>query len=295
MDVLAGLAGLFDTGVNFGISQQNLDLQRQNLNYQKSVQQETWNREDTAVQRRVADLEKAGLSKTLAAGSSANSGAVVNTTPVQNTYNSALGDVANNVINAISAESQISRTMAEVENLKGTNDLLKAQLVGQMEDNLAKKNNNSLYTRTVLGLDLDNVQKSLNNAYIELQSAKTNSERSKINAEISKLNEEKKLVEQHITNYGIKNQSDTIDLARNTSDYAIEQSNGLHSKDQVTKNWSTQLAQGFKLRSKVDEYLGDTRTLSGYIMDKVIRHAVKDYQNKKYIESHVRSGNAGTW
>lgn len=44
-----------------------------NYFYQKNMQQEAWNREDKAVQRRAIDLEKAGLSKTLAAGSSASS------------------------------------------------------------------------------------------------------------------------------------------------------------------------------------------------------------------------------
>lgn len=57
----------------------NYQLQKDNLEYQKKVQKKTWQREDSAVQRAAADMKKAGLSQTLAAGHGASSGPIVST------------------------------------------------------------------------------------------------------------------------------------------------------------------------------------------------------------------------
>lgn len=65
------------TGLVGGIM--NAVNQHKQLQYQKQLQQQLFQREDTAVQRRAADLQAAGLSQTLAAGGGAGAGPVVKT------------------------------------------------------------------------------------------------------------------------------------------------------------------------------------------------------------------------
>lgn len=115
------LGSAYDSSVNKKIAEKNLDLQRKNLDYQKMVQQRTWSREDNAVQRRMADLTAAGLSKTLAAGGAASAGQVVSTTAPQNQYQSRIGkDVSNSVLGALEAKNLYESIMTQKKNQSQT-------------------------------------------------------------------------------------------------------------------------------------------------------------------------------
>lgn len=82
MSLLATLGGAA-LGAAGGIlnNERNLAFQREAQDWNKQAQHITWAREDTAVRRRRADLEAAGLSPVLAAGSAAQAGSPIKIDP----------------------------------------------------------------------------------------------------------------------------------------------------------------------------------------------------------------------
>lgn len=89
--------------VNKAIADQNLQFQREQQNYEENLQKEIFNREDTAYQRTVADMNASGLNP-LSMGGTNGSGAVVSRTPLQNQYQATPG-----LLNSANVQSAVAQ------------------------------------------------------------------------------------------------------------------------------------------------------------------------------------------
>ena len=128
---------LYNTYEQTKIARQNLQFQRENLAYQKDVQNTEWMREDNAVQRRKADLIAAGLSPVLAAGSAANAGPVVATqAPRRDPVT--IPDTAAKVMALIRGQQDIAQSNAQIDLIKAQTAKAEAEKVGQDISNAVK-------------------------------------------------------------------------------------------------------------------------------------------------------------
>lgn len=134
--------GIFNSVQNYRNNQWNQRFAREQFDYQKDLNQILMDREDNAVQRRAKDLQAAGISKNLAAGSPAqaatmsagNSGAVANSN--MQTQQLQKMDIMNGY-------AQYQMVMAEKE-LKNVQAIVEAKREGLIDEQTATERINQI-------------------------------------------------------------------------------------------------------------------------------------------------------
>lgn len=144
--LIGGGAGLLKGVGDFITGQKNYEVQKDLLNYQKAAQEESWRREDNAVQRRVADLKAAGLSPVLAAGSAASSSAPIQMSAPKDETN--LGNVGAQAIEKALAMSQMAKTNMDMLVQQAQLGKLESETIGQKIRNGIESIDLELYNRS---------------------------------------------------------------------------------------------------------------------------------------------------
>lgn len=145
----------------------------------EKLQKQVWAREDNAVQRRAADMEAAGLSKTLAAGGSAQAGPVVSMNAPQWEGENPANVFQNAKMQAMQLQTvdsqnkllmyQADKAKADAEKQNMENDIIKQTMAGDIG---AKNANADVAMRSAANklslLSLEETQQGLKNANLNL-------------------------------------------------------------------------------------------------------------------------------
>lgn len=107
------------------LNDENLSFQRENLDYQKALQKQIFEREDTAHEREVADLRKAGLNPLLSTGAGAQAGSVVPTEALHSDYAPDYSGIASGFANA---GSQIAQAEVNRQDLRMRQEMQREQI-----------------------------------------------------------------------------------------------------------------------------------------------------------------------
>ena len=177
---IGAASGLANLGTNIAntvfqrdIANKNFELQQAQFEYEKQLQNRIFDREDSSIQRRMADLQKAGLSPLLAAsGDGAGSGTPIATqAPQMDVSGVDYGSISSGLTRALSdattAFKLVSDMQSEREKLNGLkldNGLKQAELDNALNFGGAlKKAQLDILSETLTGKKNENSQNGVRN------------------------------------------------------------------------------------------------------------------------------------
>lgn len=178
---------------NKDMASKNYQLAVDQMNWQQQAQETAWSREDSAIRRRVADLEAAGMSKWLAAGQAAQAGGVTasNVTSGANLINSGarLKDV--NLKNAVDSFLTGAERQAGISLTKKQEELVQARIDNEKADTVNKSagTNKTLAETEKIYQDMQNAVEQINllKAQFDEQVKLWESQKNKNNVEADKV------------------------------------------------------------------------------------------------------------
>lgn len=153
--LMSGATSAFSNvaGVVQGIK--NYEMADNENAYRHRLQDRFFDREDNAIQRRVADLRAAGLSPTLAAGNAAQAGPVVSTQAPQMNLGNFKNPVSDS-IDSISRWMQMKQTQAQINQTEAQTELIRQQ----------KQFNDQYNPSKLEQAELSNIGKELANSFL---------------------------------------------------------------------------------------------------------------------------------
>lgn len=119
INALANLGfGIYDRWKGDAERKENLAAQKEQRDYERSLQERIFDREDNAVWRRVQDMKRSGINPVMAAGAAAQAGSVVNTSAPQRDYTPSAQGQWGKAVESMMTMGQIARTQAETSLLR---------------------------------------------------------------------------------------------------------------------------------------------------------------------------------
>lgn len=121
--------------VNEKIAEDNLQFQRENLAYQKALQQKIFDREDSAYQRTVKDMRAAGLSPLMMNGTN-GAGEAIQTEPLQNNFQYQSASPIGALSSVFNTASTVHQTYQKAKMNEASINSLNASTEGQKINNM---------------------------------------------------------------------------------------------------------------------------------------------------------------